>query len=499
MNASHENSLRSGGLLFRGFSSMNLRSRIAVYYTGATAFLIALVFTAVYFIVERVVSRQFDDELRSEVSEILTGANVHENGFRSLTAFATVDIDDNYKELEEYEEHDRNEDRDELQGNADVEFIQIVDYTGRIFRKSENLFNSKLVFEPHRAETYFFNTKLGGLSVRQVQIPLVNTQGNMAGYLLIAVPMKNAIIVLRDLETVFFLSFPVIILTLFVLTRAIAGRSIRPVEKVIATAEQITQSDLDRRIALPYHRDELYRLSATINALIDRIQKAFLREKQFTADASHELKTPLASLKGTLEVLIRKPREREYYESKVQFCLNEINRMTVLVDQLLMLARYESTSIATCIETLILCRHVDDAIERMRHVAEEKRISFKLDYDETLRVAADPFMLGLILENILSNAVKYSPPGSSVKVIVAQMDNLVTCSISDNGIGIPDESIPVIFDRFYRVDKSRNSGTGGSGLGLSIVKKLADLQNISIATKSSPSEGTTFTLFFQCL
>jgi two-component system, OmpR family, heavy metal sensor histidine kinase CusS len=486
-------------LFFMGrLSSMSLRNRIAFYYTGATAVLVALVFTSVYFLVDQVVYRQFDEELRSEITEVFTEARLPEQGFRSLSAFKSVDIDD--KSENEEEEHDEetkeNGSGDGSQGKADVEYIQIIDETGRIYRRSENLFNNVLVFEPGHTGKYYFNATLRGSTVRQVQIPLLNRTAQTVGYLIIAVPMKNAIIVLRDLEKVLFLSFPVIILTLFILTRSIAGRSIRPVEKVIATAEQMTQSNLDRRIVMPQNHDELYRLSATINALLDRLQEAFQREKQFTADASHELKTPLAALKGTLEVLIRRPREREYYESKIQFCLGEINRMATLIDQLLMLARYESTKMTSCIETIILSRHVDDAVQRMRHLAEEKRILFKPVLDETLRVAADPALLGMILENILSNAVKYSPAGSAVSVVVERKENLVSCSISDHGIGIPEDKLQTVFERFYRVDQSRNSGTGGSGLGLSIVRKLADLQKIRISVKSGRNEGTNMTLIF---
>ncbi|NTW56061.1 MAG: HAMP domain-containing protein [Chlorobiaceae bacterium] len=486
------------GLFRKRLNSMSLRNRIALYYTGATAVLVALVFTAVYFLVDRVVYRQFDDELKAEITEIFTEARFPAEGFRTLSAFGSVDIDD------KGEDDDDDEDRkkkttasgESLQSRGDVEYIQIVDEKGRIFRKSLNLFSTALAFDLHHQDRYFFTAGLWGAPVRQVQHPLVSFENRTVGFLIIAVPMKNAIIVLHDLKKVFFLSFPVIILTLFVLSRAIAGRSIRPVEKVIATAEQMTQSNLDRRIVMPPNRDELYRLSATINSFLDRIQEAFLREKQFTADASHELKTPLAAIKGTLEVLKRKPREREYYESKIQYCLGEVNRMTVLIDQLLMLARHESSSVTSSIETIVLASHAADAVERIRHVADEKQITFDLDLDETLRVAADPAMLGIILENLLSNAVKFSPAGSSVSLTVKRNEALATCTIRDNGIGIPADRLQNVFERFYRVDQSRNSGTGGSGLGLAIVRKLADLQKIRVAITSAKNEGTAVTLIF---
>ncbi|NTW11543.1 MAG: HAMP domain-containing protein, partial [Chlorobiaceae bacterium] len=432
------------------------------------------------------------------INEVFTEARFPKEGFRSLSDFKSVDIDDKSEDDDDDENQGDSIDSsgEQLEGRADIEYIQIVDGTGRIFRRSENLYRNTLAFDLGHEGRYFFNSRLWGSTVRQVQTPLLNNLGTRVGYLVIAVPMKNAIIVLQDLEKVFLLSFPVIILTLFVLSRSIAGRSIRPVEKVIATAEQMTQSNLDQRIVMPQNHDELYRLAATINALFDRIQEAFQREKQFTADASHELKTPLAVVKGTLEVLIRKPREREYYESKVQFCLGELNRMAMLVDQLLLLARYESSKVTSSIETLILSLHVEEALERMRHLADEKQISFRLDLDEKLKVAGDAAMLGMILENIISNAVKYSSAGSSVSVVVERRENLTTCTISDSGMGIPEEKLQNVFERFYRVDQSRNSTTGGTGLGLAIVRKLADLQKIRITIKSAVNQGTTVTLRF---
>jgi len=467
---------------------MSLRNRIAFYYTVATAFLIALVFTIIYFMVDHVVYRQFDEELESEITEILRDAHVINHDFIGLSRLMNVDIDD---KGDEDEEHEKNE-----QAEVDIEFIQIVNNKGQIIRKSLNLSRNILAFEPGHSETVYSNSRFRGAPVRQVQLPLVNRNGITEGYLLVAVPLKDAINVLLDLQKVLLLSFPLIILTLFILTRSIAGRSIRPIEKVIATAEKMTQANLDQRIAMPHHHDELYRLSATINDLLDRMHEAFQREKQFTADASHELKTPLAAVKGTLEVLVRKPREREHYETKVQFCLKELNRMASLIDQLLMLARYESSRMNPKIEEIDLSQHLDDVVERMRPLADEKEISFNVEKTGKGRAAADPAMLEMILENIISNAVKYSPAGSSITIAEKHQDHLIMCSITDQGIGIPEEQLHAVFERFYRVDESRSLSTGGFGLGLSIVKKLADLQKITVSVKSAKNKGTTFELTF---
>ena len=451
---------------------MSLRNRIAFYYTVATAFLIAMVFTITYLIVESVVYRQFDEKIKTEISEILSKAHITTKDFKGFASFHELDNND----------------------SIDTEFVQVVNMTGEVVKKSSTLSWCALAFNPKQSGSTYFNNSFIGSVVRQAQIPLVNRNGVTEGYLIVAVPLKNAIIVLNDLRNVFLYSFPVILLTLFVCTRMIAGKSIRPIERVIATAERMTQENLHQRIALPFHHDELYRLSATINDLLDRLQEAFQREKQFTADAAHELKTPLATVKGTLEVLIRKPREREHYETRVQFCLVELNRMAKLIDQLLMLARYESSSMRPNIETVALLPHIEEVIHRMKGYAIEKNISIKMDQTEPLNVAADPAILEMIFVNILSNAIKYSPNGSVITIALERKGNTIGCSIADQGIGIPKEKITAVFERFYRVDTSRNSGTGGSGLGLSIVKKLADLQKINVFLKSEKNIGTTFVL-----
>jgi two-component system heavy metal sensor histidine kinase CusS len=256
----------------------------------------------------------------------------------------------------------------------------------------------------------------------------------------------------------------------------------------------MSQSNLDQRIPLPFHHDELYRLAATINALFGRMQDAFQREKHFTADASHELKTPLAVVKGTLEVLIRKPREREHYETKIQFCLKELNRMARLIDQLLMLARYESNKMTPHIVVTSLFPLLENVVERMLQTAITKGIAIILNQAEHTHIAADPGMLEMMLENIISNAIKYSSSGSSITIEVKRNEDNAVCSISDQGIGIPEEKLNAIFERFYRVDESRSSSTGGLGLGLSIVKKLADLQQINVTVTSATNLGTTFSL-----
>jgi two-component system, OmpR family, heavy metal sensor histidine kinase CusS len=475
---------------FQWLSVMSLRNRIAFYYTIATAFLIAIVFTTIYFMVEKIVYKQFDDEIKKEIAEIFSESNISPNNFKGFESFKD-NIDDDGGD----NENEQKQTKKKLK--VDTEFIQLVNNNGEVINKSASLSWCVLSFNRNQPGTSYFNSNFGGTMVRQAQVPLINPNGLIEGYLIIAVPLKNSLIVLHDLRDIFLFSFPVILLPLFLLTRSIAIKSISPIEKVIATAEKMSQSNLDQRIQLPFHHDELYRLAATINALFDRMQDAFQREKHFTADASHELKTPLAVVKGTLEVLIRKPREREHYETKIQFCLKELNRMARLIDQLLMLARYESNKMTPHIVEAALLPLLENVVERIIPTAQAKNIAITVNHADNAHIVADPGMLEMMFENILSNAIKYSLYGSSIAIEVKCKEDNVICSISDQGIGIPEEKLNAIFERFYRVDESRSSSTGGLGLGLSIVKKLAGLQQIRVTVTSETNQGTTVTLTCQ--
>lgn len=472
------------------FASMSIRNRIALYYTGATAVLIAMVFAAIIFTVDSVVYRHLDEVLLKEATETLHEAHISKERFEGFSGANKYD-DDVFDDDDFRERRHRGRHKD-----IDSEFIQFMDAEGRIVRKSSSLFDNTLEVERGKPEIMFRNRTIGSSSVRQIQIPLMGRDGRINGYLAVAMPARGAFLVLRDMTTIIVVSFPFIIIVLFALTRLIAGRSIRPIDEVIATAETITQSNLDQRIPLPANRDELYRMSVTVNALLDRLQQAFQREKQFTADASHELKTPLAIVKGTLEVLVRKPRTVEHYESRVNACLAELNRMARLIDQLLLLARDDFRSMKPAIMEIGLTGPLEAVMARMEPFAREKGIALALADAPPCRVKADPSLLEIMFENLLSNAIKYSPEGSAVEIRIERKNNTVLCAIEDHGIGIPAEQLPAIFDRFYRVDESRSSSTGGSGLGLAIVKKLASLQSIAISVKSDAGKGTTFELTF---
>ncbi|KZK75292.1 MAG: hypothetical protein A3K90_05835 [Pelodictyon luteolum] len=463
---------------------MSLRNRIAVYYTAATAVLIALVFTTVYLMVEGVVYRHFDQELTMAAARVVSITDGRLNDRRPME----MEDSDREKEDDEHRKHRRERLR--------TEFIQYSAADGTPISRSGNLGLNALQVKTGSTATIYFNTTVGGLAVRQIQLPVEGNGDPQPRWISVARPLGDAIAMLLDLRSVLMLSFPAILITLFALTRAIAAKSIRPVEEAIMAAENITREHFERRIPLPANRDELYRLSATFNALLDRLQEAFNREKQFTADASHELKTPLSAVQGTLEVLIRRPREREHYEERIRFCLLELHRMAGLIEQLLLLARHDAREVSATLRSIDINALIREVAERQESRAGEKEISIRVPEESSFIVAADREMLGIILDNIIANAVNYSPRSRTVTIRTGTENGLPFCTISDMGKGIEESKLEAVFERFYRVDASRSIGSGGSGLGLSIVKKLADLQGITVRAESRPGEGATFRLLF---
>jgi signal transduction histidine kinase len=314
--------------------------------------------------------------------------------------------------------------------------------------------------------------------------------------MIIAMSLEDSAMVLNNLFTVLVVAFPLILLVLFLIARFIAGRSIKPISTIIQTSNIITKDNLKSRIPLPINKDELHLLSMTINNLLDRVENAIEREKQFTSDASHELRTPLAVIKGTLEVLIRKPRNQEEYRAKIDFCINEVNRLNHLVDELLLLARFENQKQSLKRESVSLNAIFLDIISRNTITISEKKLKCEALFSTDFYVETDAYLFSIVVNNILNNAIKYSKNNCKILFDIQEIDHQIICTISDNGIGIAAEDLEKIFDQFYRSKSNHHPEIKGTGLGLSIVKRLCLLLEIDLQIQSKENIGTKVILSF---
>ncbi len=454
--------------------TFSFRNRIAFNYIMSTALLIAFVFIVIYQVIYYSVDNHINDDINDEVKKHLGEIEIDRNDTYLI-------------QVDQWRAREHN--------TVDVNpvFVQFHDINNQLIDKSPNLKGILLKLYDKDKDNVLVDTYLNNKPIRQIQVPLVD-DNKIIGHVIVAMSLDDATMILTNLKNILLIAFPLILVVLFLIARLIAGRSIKPVTSIIETSSTITRDNLSSRIQLPNNKDELYTLSETINNLLDRIENAIKREKQFTSDASHELRTPLAVIKGTMEVLIRKPREKQEYEEKINFCILEVDRLNNLVDQLLLLARFENQKQNIRNEQVYLNSLLLDTIARFSDKIKGKELHIKTNFNDDFYIKSDTYLVSIILSNILSNAIKYSNKNGQIDIELKKDKESVYCSISDNGIGIVAEDLEKIFNSFYRSDVSNHPEIKGTGLGLSIVKRLCDLLSIELSVTSEKSKGTSINL-----
>jgi heavy metal sensor kinase len=270
-------------------------------------------------------------------------------------------------------------------------------------------------------------------------------------------------------------------------------RALQPVDQITATARSIGEQNLGKRLPVPNTDDELRRLSETLNQMLDRIETAFRRVTRFTADASHELRTPVALIRTTSEIALRKRRSEPEYREALDEVHAESVRTTGLIDTLLTLARADAgkeTLDRTAIDLGSLVVEVAGQAEKL---ARQKGIALACRAPVGIvTVSGDRGALRRLFFILLDNAVKYTPAGGSIHASVKQEPGRVVVEVRDSGIGIGEQDLPHIFERFYRSDKSRSRDSGGAGLGLSLAKWIVDAHDGAIRVESEPDRGSSF-------
>jgi heavy metal sensor kinase len=271
-------------------------------------------------------------------------------------------------------------------------------------------------------------------------------------------------------------------------------RALQPVNQIIDAARSIGEQSLARRLPVPETQDELQRLSETLNQMLGRIESAFRRITEFTADASHELRTPVALIRTTAELALRKQRTTEEYREALEDVHAESVRTTDLIENLLTLARADAGKAALDRRELDLVQVVREASVQGQKLAGARNLRFRTEVpDSPVPAIGDPSALRRLLLIVIDNAVKYTPEGEiTVRLLSANGNPQV--HVSDTGIGIPQGDLARVFERFYRADKSRSRDSGGAGLGLSIAKWIAEVHQGAIEARSEQDRGSTFIL-----
>ncbi len=276
----------------------------------------------------------------------------------------------------------------------------------------------------------------------------------------------------------------------------ILTKAFQPVRTVIDTANRITTENLSQRIDGCDKQDEIGQLVNTFNRMIARLERSVMRIKEFSSDVSHDLKTPLTVIRGQIEVTLRKKRKGQQYVDTLVSIAEETEKLEKMIENLLILSRIDAEEDVFLFQPTHLDEILLEAFENINRPATKKKLMFTIETINPVRLNGNRILLYRLLMNVLDNAIKYTPKGGSVLISLQARSNSALLTVSDSGSGIPEDQIPLVFDRFYRVDQARSPMVGGSGLGLSIVKKIADMHHATVKIHSRTGEGTSVYIRF---
>ena len=394
-------------------------------------------------------------------------------------------------------------------------YVQVLSVNGDVIIRSADLKNVNLPLTPDvltlaLSQHQVFQTLdrettdslIGEGRLRMVTYPVF--EDGMPRYLVQVAastqPLDKSMLQLRLLLLI---GVPLAILAAALGGMFIAKKAFDPIDRIVRTAQSISAEHLDKRLEIGKVDDEVTRLSRTLNAMFDRIEEAFRLQKQFTADASHELKTPLTILLGEMEVALSNRRTSKVYVDTLMSAVEEIRRINKIVDELLTMARLESGQLRLQRQPIRLDELLLDAVSKTSAYASQRSININFEVldrqaeeSREVVVQGDEDKLLSVFINLLDNAIKYSGGSNTIRVVLTSDDSSATVQIIDRGIGIDAEDLPHVFDRFYRADKARSSDGSkrGTGLGLSITRSLVEAHGGRVEIKSEKGSGTTVTV-----
>jgi two-component system, OmpR family, sensor kinase len=443
---------------------------------------------------------------------ILIGVGIASNIYLTRTLLSTID-DSLFEQVERIDHHlavaaglrsDEEVDRHEYLVDMTPHLTQIIDSRGRVADEVLGDPRYDVPVDPLSlqriavGETVFTTASISQQQMIRLATRRVLTENRDDHFFIRSGQSLETIDLAQDrLFVLMAVAIPIALLLGGMGGLVIANQALYQVDRIRQTAEQINAGDLTERVPLPARMDEIGRLASTFNQMIARLQAAFDRQKQFTSDASHEMRTPLAVMRGDIEITLRRERTVPEYQSVLGSTLEEIVRLTRLVEDLLLLTRADIGKIELqCrpVNLTRLCRDLVDYIAPLaRHQAQE--LILRLPEDDDLVVNADENRLRQLLLNLIDNAIKYTDPGGMIELSVSAEDGWFVLRVRDNGRGISPEDLPRIFDRFFRRSKMGNEpNVSGSGLGLSISKWIVDSHDGKIDVRSSLGGGTEFTV-----
>jgi two-component system OmpR family sensor kinase len=455
---------------------VSIRFRLTVWYTGILTLVLALFGVAVWFALAFSLTSQVDQRLLQTAAQVLRASAVVP--FQDISVLSIP-------KLETFQ--------------ADDLYIQVIAINGDVGAASENLgqyeqpLDAQALGEGQRITEVF----VGTTHLRVLTQPIISND-QLRGYLQVGARLANI-----DIAKNLLLFTLVVVGTLAVALSAgvvllTVGRALRPLDAVTNAALSITRADdLSRRVPLSGPaNDEVGRLVTAFNSTLERLEKLFNSQRRFLADVSHELRTPLTAIRGNVDIMRRMkdvPADKESLDA-IQV---ESERMSRLVGDLLMLAQAESGNLPIARSEVELDTLLLEVYQQAQVLAKEK-VTVSLGEEDQARSFGDRDKIKQVLLNLISNAIKYTPAGGRVTLGLARVNGWARFTVIDTGVGLQPEDLPNVFDRFYRVDKSRTRAAGmpgGAGLGLSIAKWIAQAHGGRLEVTSEPGKGSCFSLW----
>jgi two-component system, OmpR family, sensor kinase len=369
-------------------------------------------------------------------------------------------------------------------------FVQVSDRKGTLLYRSINLGEDTLRLDAKVVRDTSF-LEYAWLNEQSIRVAVLRERNFT---FLVGYPVAELREALENLFWIFLVLVPIALTVSIIGGLYLANKSLGPVDEVTTRARRITAENLDQTIPARNVDDEIGRLISTFNDMIRRLHDSFAQVRQFSADASHELRTPLTVMRGEIELALRNPKTPEEYRQVLESSMEEIIRMSSIIENLLTLAKADQGSYEVNLSEVNLGSLVQELYDDGEILAEGKHIHVALTRNDPITIVGDKVRLRQLFLNLIDNAIKYTPEGGAVILSVERHDGAAIFRVTDTGIGIAPADIDRVFDRFYRVDKARSREVGGTGLGLSIAKWITELHRGTITVKSEVDKGSVFTV-----
>ncbi|MDD3845519.1 MAG: ATP-binding protein [Syntrophorhabdaceae bacterium] len=458
--------------------SLPIKWKLTLWYGGILALILVTFSSGVYIYFRNSLQRSIDTKIKS-IAGVLASSMTEAQG-QSL-----------FGNFERYLEN-------ALGKKPKGKFIQIIDASGKIGARLNDLDAEAVpvsfvtLERALKGEIVYETIETARPRLRMITMPIQENK-KVISIVQVGSSMEEFEDTMKRLLIIMIISIPTSISVTIVVGYFMAKKTMRPVDQIRRAAVKISSTNLDERIDIRGRKDELGRLAETFNAMISRLKDSFQRINQFSIDVSHELKTPLTILKGETELALRKDRTNEEYKRSMQSNLEEIDRMSRIIDDLLLLSKAETKDIGMNLEKIDLRDLLADVCLGMKLFGENKGVEVVAKELEDIRIVGDALKLRRMITNVVENGIKYGHPGGHVTVSSYKQNGFACINVEDDGPGISSGDIKYIFDRFYRADRSRKRESG-SGLGLSISKWIAEAHRGTIEVESRPAAGSLFTI-----